>query len=244
MNDKPKTTQVSTKGILNVICERYGVNRKNQSVSIQQLIRYHKPKQQAELTALIASHQEGHQHENCACGSKSKGTVETFATNLYNAYKRYVSEIDNTVEYKNYEDCLIFIKHLFVINSIKGNMMEDVVVDWTNGKLRQLNKELGLNCKAELANELMDFSYAVDVIVKDEIGEMFGIQVKPVSYKNFHEEHIVVKQNKDKNKLYGKPVVYVYYNEEGFIVDVQDSMKYISLALNIVKTSRIPKINL
>lgn len=237
-----KTTQVSTKGILNVVCEKYGCNRKNQSVAIQQLIRFHKPKQQAELTALIASHQVCHQHDGCQCGSVSKGTVETFATNLYNAYKRYVSEVDNNADYKNYEDCMIFMKHLFVINSLKGNMMEDVVVDWTNNKLKDINKELGFNAKAELANELDDFRYAIDIVINDELGEMFGIQVKPLSYKNFPDTHIVVTQNKDKNKLYGKPVVYVYYNEEGFIVDGDIAVKQLKFVLNLIKTNRIPKI--
>ena len=100
-NNSPiKTTQIKTQGVLNLINERYGCNQKRYTVSIQNLIRYHKPKQNAELIALIASHQEDGAHKDCKCGCKSQGTLETFTDRLYNSYLKY-KELNPKTEYKN-----------------------------------------------------------------------------------------------------------------------------------------------
>jgi hypothetical protein len=201
--------QVGTKGLLNKINEKYGTNQKRRTVPIQDLIKYHKPKQQAELIALIESHTKDGRLSNCACGCKSAGKIEDFADNLYDAYIKYSTTVVESVEYKDWEDCYIFMKHLFVINSLKGNLMENKVLKLIQDLIKQYN----YNLTVELASSYSDFKYSIDLSVYDSKNEeVFGIQVKPLTYLNFHKDHTVVRQNVQKNKAYGKPVVYVYYD--------------------------------
>lgn len=229
--------QDGTKGILNKINERYGCNQKRRTIPIQDLIKYHAPKQQAELVALIESHQDTGVHSNCACGCKSAGTLETFADRLYTSYVKYVAEVDNGAEYKDWEDCYTFMKHLFVVNSLKGNMMENEV-------LKYINQNIDKRYKAELASTIYDFQFAVDIVIKtlDDV-EVFGVQVKPNSYKNFPKTHDVVKQNITKNIKYGKEVVYVYYDINNVIVDQELINKELLMNVNKHLSSSIPKLN-
>lgn len=221
-----KTTQVSTKGILNQINERYKCNSKRNTVPVMNLIRFHKPKQNAELTALIASHQVGHAHENCECGCKSNGTVETFADKLYDSYLDYCTKNEG-VPYKNSEDALIFMKHLFVINALKGDKMENKYMNSFNDYF----KEHSLNYKCITAPTLYDFKYSVDLLIEDVDGKEVGfIQVKPVSYKNFPRHHQVVQINIEKNKLLGEDVTYVYYDKNTkFTESIKDSVNKMNL---------------
>jgi len=229
--------QEGTKGVLNMINERYGCNQKRRTIPIQALIRFHAPKQQAELTALIESHQDGHIHANCPCGCKSAGTVKTFADRLFKAYNTFKEKVDNNVEYKDWEDCYTFMHSLFVSNSLRGNMVENDVLN----NLQSLIKRLGYNFKAELASSVADFKYAIDLsIYDDNNNEIFAVQVKPLTYLNFAENHPVVKQNLDKNILYGKPVVYVYYDSNNII----QKQPLIQKTLNQFKSKEIPTINL
>jgi len=219
-----KRRQVGTKGILNHICEKYGVNQKRKTVAIQDLIRYHKPKQQAELIALIASHAEGGQHRNCDCGCKSAGTINDFADNLFAAYVRFTEECDANAESKDWTDCYIFMKHLFVVGSLRGNDMENKMVRVVNLFLNtyyNIHSELYV---AKLATATHDFNYSVDISLFDTTtgDEMFGVQVKPLTYKNFKSSHHVVKQNLRKNEAYGKDVVYIYYDKNNNIVDAAE----------------------
>lgn len=202
-------TQVGTKGILNVINEKYGCNQKRRSVPINNLIRYHKPKQSAELIALIESHMLGGQHADCKCGCRSAGTLKDFADNLFDAYNKFIILNPNT-EYKSWDDCYIFMKHLFVTASLSGSAMEYKVLRRVQDFLKLKLPEYNLT--AAMASETHDFKYAVDISIYDASGkELFGIQVKPVSYANIPKDHSIVLQNVQKNKDYGLGVIYIYY---------------------------------
>src|SRR5574343_980109 len=188
--------QKGTEGILNKINERYGCNKKAKTIAVQQLIRFHKPKHAKELEALIDLHQEDKKLANCECGCKSKGTVESFAGNLYDAYLKYQAEVDNSVEYKDLNDCLVFMKHLFVFNSIKGNMMEEKVVKMLNEEFK--NNDL-YQVDFKMASELADFKHAIDISAVIDGEEVFGVQVKPLSYKHCSPD--IKEQKRIKNQL-------------------------------------------
>ena len=225
-NNTEHIKQVSTEGVLNFVNERYGCNQKRRTVPIQNLIRYHKPKQQAELIALIASHREGELHSKCPCGCKSAGTIQDFADNLYKAYLKY-REGTPEAPYKNEEDAYIFMKSLFVSNSLKGNAMEDMYVKLINN---YFNSE-GMKYTCSIAPSMYDFKYAIDLIIVDSNNIEIGfIQVKPISYKNYNDSHPIVKMNISKNKLFNKPVVYVYYDKDLNITEsIEKSINKISL---------------
>ena len=219
-NSPVKTTQIKTQGILNLINERYGCNQKRHTVSIQNLIRYHKPKQNAELIALIASHQEDGAHKDCKCKCRSKGTLETFTDRLYKSYLKY-KELNPKTEYKNWEDCYIFMHYLFVEGSLVGDSMEKRYV-------REFNRYFMLtdqNYKCKTASQDYDFRYSIDLIItNDKNEEVAFYQVKPISYTHIPKKHPVVQQNLAKNKAFGKKVVYVYYDKKCNLTEtIQDS---------------------
>ncbi len=212
---KEHVKQIGTEGVLNFICDRYSCNSRSKTVSIQNLIKYHNPKQQSELLLLIDLHQKGKQLESCGCGCKSNGTVATFAQNLFNAYNYHRNKHEPDIDYKDYDDCYTFMYYLFVSSSLRGNKMENVCLryidDWVKGYFT-----------IELANEKYDFNYAIDLVLKDLRGnEIAGIQVKPHTYKNFPKTHHIVNDNLVKNKAYGKPVVYMYYLPDGKFDEIE-----------------------
>jgi hypothetical protein len=188
--------QISTKGILNKINELYYCSSKKRSVPVQQLIRNHNIKSKRHLIAAI----EYHSTHRCSCGVTSKGTIEDFARNLWVAYQDYETKTQKKYG-KTHEDCLIFIRNLFVDLSLKGNSMEE--------KAKTLLNSMGINC--DMSTELEDFKYAVDLIVTNG-DTTLGVQVKPKSYKLFEKNHPIVQQNIQKNNKYPHEVVYIYYD--------------------------------
>ncbi len=194
-----KTTQKGTEGILNKVCRRYRCNAKNKTISIQNLIRTHKPKNQTQLKFLIES-------------EKGEGCIDKWSEHLYDCYLRFKHDNPN-IPYKNLEDCKIFMNYLFVEGSIKGGKMEEIALDI----FKKCKVVKDLNFSVMMGNEKDDFKHAIDLVVYDDINEVvMGIQVKPISYRNF-EKHVtsVHEVNVKKNKEFGKPVLYVYYNKEG-----------------------------
>lgn len=203
---KQKTTQLGTEGVLNLVCERYGCNQKRRTVPIQNLIRFHQPKNTAQLLQLIDVHQKD--KPLCKCGCVANGKVDDWAQRLYESYQKYSSKIEN-VPYKNLEDCKIFMNYLFIEGSIKGNKMEQKAVDTLKGcpLLKPYTIEEGTTED--------DFKYAVDIVVKKGSKRLLGVQVKPATYKSFKYGDAVYMMNKDKNKAFGLPVLYLYYDKKG-----------------------------
>jgi len=215
--------QQGTTGLLNHINELYMCSSKAKTVSIIKLIQHHNPKQGAELEALINSHQSG----TCKCGCKSQGNLLSFARYLYESYRDYSKS--NEVEYKSLDDCIVFMKTLFIDNSLRGNRMEMKVLQMLN-KSKEILK---INGVIEKSSELQDFKYGVDLVMKLSNTEVLGIQVKPISYKNFSNIHPVVLTNLNKNKLYLKPIVYIYYDKNNNILDVENTSKEILKHLSV-----------
>ena len=197
-----------TGGVLNRINEMYRCNSKKNSVAIMNLIRYHKPKQRAELVALIEAHTSTGVHANCACGSRSAGTIKDFGMNLFKANLRYFVEKEPMGEVKTLEECETFMYNLFVVQSLKGNLMEDKAAE-------QLNKRMD-NFSAEQADEESDFKYGVDLFIRNKEGDIVcGIQVKPISYMHIPDNHTVKIVNDKKTSSWSYPVYYLYYDLEG-----------------------------
>lgn len=229
--------QISTTGVLNHVCELYHCNSVSKSVAIQNIIRFHQPKQERELIALIDSHQIVGCHNQCTCGSKSKGTLEDFALNLYNAFLDF-KEKSKDISEKSFDDCYVFMKSLFITNSLKGNSMEDKA---RNLLISQIPKDFSL----EKSKQMEDVKYAVDLILysnefqcydseksKDfnrKSFDLLGFQVKPISYLKYSNEHPIVQMNLDKNKLWHTPVLYLFYNQNGDFTNIDTVQSQIDI---------------
>lgn len=207
----------STGGILNHINQKYYCSSKVNSVGIQNLIRYHNPKQNQELVALIASHQSKGVHNNCSCGSKSKGTLETFSKNLWKSYTTHKLLNVHTPK-QTLQDCRIFMYNLFITNSLKGNQMEINIQRYIN---QNITGDTQYTC--DIAPSLYDLNYGVDLIIKGANSkEIIGIQVKPISYLYMDDKHPVKAINKKLNKLYPNKVLYIYYNKDKTIYNSKE----------------------
>lgn len=233
--NKMRTTQKGTEGILNKVCERYGCNAKKKTISIQQLKRYHKPNTAGELKQLIESHHKD--NKPCKCGCIANGGLEEWSQNLFQSYVKYTTLIDNNAPYKNIDDCRIFMNALFIKHSIIGGNMENKCLKI----LSKNNKLIEHKLTVKEGNPTLDFKYAVDLVIVNENGEeICGIQVKPNSYK--YCSNIVKEQNNSKNKLYGKPVFYVYYKSDLTFIKYKELASDIIDVANKYKTQSIPKV--
>ena len=210
MKKNPKQYSL-TGGVLNVINEKYHCNSKNNSVAIMQLIRYHKPRQKDELVALIESHSAGKKHSNCTCGARSKGTIKDFGMNLYKANLDFFKNEPHKA--KTGEECEMFMYHLFITQSLKGELQEHRALSALALKMP--------TAIIEIATEEQDFGMGVDLIVKNNTKEV-GIQVKPVSYRDIPASHPVKQINIEKNKRFKKPVHYLYYNLQGEFINTDE----------------------
>jgi hypothetical protein len=215
--------QISTTGVLNHVCELYHCNSVSRTVAIQNIIRFHKPKQERELVALINSHQCTGQHNNCACGSKSKGTLEDFAKDLHKSFLDFKQKSKELHE-KSFDDCYAYMKNLFITNSLRGYSMEDKA-------MQLISSKLPTDFTIQKSKQMEDVNYAIDLILFDNIFECYGkkksndfnkksldilgFQVKPISYQKYSHEHPVVQMNIKKNKLWHTPVLYLFYNQNG-----------------------------
>ena len=204
INTTVNTTKYSTGGILNKINEMYFCNAKNNTVAIVKLIQHHKPKTWNEVERLIESHQDGHEHANCSCGAKSKGTIKTFAKRLHDSVIKYEEKTGTSVN-KSEEDCYNFMYGLFVVSSLKGAAME-------LNAISELNKAGQLYDIIEKSSEEQDFKMGIDLVLRTIDKEIAGVQVKPSGYKLLSDKGEVVRRNNDKELLFGKPVVYLYYD--------------------------------
>lgn len=190
------TKKADTGGLLNILNGKMGISAPHKSVPVIKLINKHKPKSYDELEALI----EYHYLNDCECGIKSQGTVYDFGKNLYEAQMEYWGENKFTLE-----ECLKWEYDLFIINSLKGNNME-------NKAISQLKSKLSPKYSINNSQSLIDEEYRVDIEIKKEEEVILGIQVKPISYKFTRDE--VKSFNEIRNSKYQKEVVYLYYNDD------------------------------
>ena len=195
-----------TGGLLNELNEKMKISSARNSVPIMKLIKLHHPQSYGELEQLV----EYHYLEKCKCGVRSKGTVRDFGENLYEAQLEYWGEY----RYSR-DECIRWEYDLFIVQSLKGEVMEDEAVFYLRGCLP-------LECDIDRVNGYVDTVFRVDVIVK-YFGEVVcGVQVKPLSYEYCTEDVKVV--NDKGNAKFGFDVLYLFY-EDGVFTNLCDVVR-------------------
>ncbi len=174
------------------------------SLPVMKLINIHKPKSKGELVDLI----EYHYYNDCSCGIKSKGTVEDFGRNLYDAQLKYWGEYKFSLE-----ECVQWEYDLFVTNSLKGAYMEDKAEEI-------LNESLPFGFSVSDVDNVTDVNYRVDLEIRYGNDVVCGVQVKPLSYVNM--EYRVKETNILLNSKYPYEVQYLYYNDDEEFVNIDE----------------------
>lgn len=184
-----------TGGPLNLLNGKYGVSAPQDSVPVMKLIRVHKPKSREELVCLIKEHSK----KKCACGIVSRGSIEDFGKNLYEA------QLEEWGTYRyTLEECIRWEYDLFITQSLKGNFIERKAKTTLSNELENLS--------VEDSNDYYDEELRIDIVIKKREKTIAGIQVKPES---FHNVRAGVKyMNKHRNSLVGFPVFYLFYDYE------------------------------
>ncbi|MCP3928478.1 MAG: MjaI family restriction endonuclease [Bacteroidetes bacterium] len=184
-----------TGGPLNELNGKMGISAPYKSVPVMKLIKVHKPKSKGELVELIKFHYEN----DCECGIKSKGTVEDFGKNLFNSQKSYWKE--NRFSLK---DCIQWEYDLFVVQSLKGGIVEKKAAQELNNLLEDYD--------VSEAEGYLDEELRIDLIVTENQVEICGIQVKPSTFRRMRRE--VITFHLEANKKWGKTVYFLYYDED------------------------------
>lgn len=183
-----------TGGPLNELNGKMGISAPHRSVPVMKLIRIHKPKSKDELVELIKNHYE----KECECGIKSQGTIEDFGKNLYKSQIKYWGEYRYSLR-----DCIQWEYDLFIIQSLKGNLIEKKAI-------QILIQELP-HYSIEEAEGYLDEELRIDILIKIDNKEKCGIQVKPSTFNKMRSEVILF--NKTANEKWGKPVFYLFYDD-------------------------------
>ena len=192
-----------TGGPLNELNGKMGISAPFKSVPVMKMIRAHNPKSKEELVELIKWHSEN----TCECGVVSQGTVESFGKNLYDSQKKYWGEIRYSLQ-----DCIQWEYDLFVVQSLKGGIVEKRAIT-------ELAKKVS-DFTFEEAEGFLDEELRIDIVIKKNGCEVGGIQVKPHTFKKMRKE--VITFNKDANQKWGKPVFYLYYDDSENFINIEE----------------------
>ncbi|MCB9340075.1 MAG: MjaI family restriction endonuclease [Lewinellaceae bacterium] len=193
-----------TGGDLNLLNGKYGISAPHRSVPVMKLIQAHRPKSRDELCGLI----QDHFYHDCPCGIKSKGTVQDFGKNLYQAQQAEWGEYRYSLQ-----ACVQWEYDLFVVQSLKGTVVEEKALSY-------FQKNLGcVGLSAIRAEGFLDEELRVDLVIEKEGRELCGIQVKPLTFNRMREG--VQKFNKAANIKWGKPVFYLFYDEREHLVNTE-----------------------
>lgn len=192
-----------TGGELNKLNGDYGISAPYKSVPVMKLIKNHRPKSKDELCELIKNHYEN----DCPCGVKSQGTVEDFGKNLFEAQQKAWKTYRYTLK-----DCIQWEYDLFVVQSLKGTVVE-------NRAKKEVQTLLPLLIIDE-AEGFVDEELRIDLVISKNGVETCGIQVKPATFKLMREG--VISFNKNANEKWGKPVFYLYYNDSEVFTNLNE----------------------
>jgi len=184
-----------TGGELNKLNGDYGISAPYKSVPVMKLIKNHRPKSKDELYEQIKFHFEN----ECSCGIRSQGTVEDFGKNLFNA-----QQVAWGKEKYSLQECIQWEYDLFVIQSLKGTLVEEKAIGLLREKLNEY--------KISEADGFVDEELRVDLIVSKNEVEICGIQVKPSTFKLMRAGVIIF--NKQAHSKWGKRVFYLYYDDK------------------------------
>lgn len=203
-----------TGGPLNKLNGDMGISAPENSVPVSALVKEHNPKSAAELEQLIADHVGG----GCRCGIVSKGAVEDFGRNLYEAQEEYWGEYKYSLE-----ECIQWEYDLFVLQMLKGNSMEDMCK-------QALSERLGSAYQFEDTSNYVDEELRVDLEVLHSGAPVAGIQVKPTSYEGVRRN--VQVYNRAANERYSEKVLYAKYD-----YDTEDFLNLDTVEQEILRLS-------
>jgi hypothetical protein len=176
------------------------------------LIKAHNPKSKDELSELIKFHYES----NCDCNIKSQGTIEDFGKNLYDVQQQEWGEYRHSLQ-----DCIQWEYDLFVVQSLKGTLVED-------NALSALT-ELLPDFQVEKAEGYVDEELRIDLIISKNGEEICGIQVKPETFKFMREG--VIAYNHIANAKWGKPVYYLFYGADENFLNIDEIIEKIIIKI-------------
>lgn len=185
-----------TGGELNELNGKMGISDPKRSVPVMRLIKSHNPKSKDALVQLIDYHKEN----DCSCGVKSTGTVREFGERLYNSQMQYWGKIKYTLE-----ECIQWEYDLFVVQSLKGGLIEKAAIS-------KLKAEFP-NLIVEEAEGYLDDELRIDIVIlKPDRSVLGGVQVKPKTFNSMRPEVLFMQHNL--NKKWGYPVWFLYYEKD------------------------------
>ena len=208
--------RLPTGGELNGLNERSRCNSRRKSVPVMDLVRAHRPATPEALRLLIEQHHRS-QCRDCSC--RSMGTVEQFASNLYNA--QFERGVRLQKKY-TWDECYLFQYTLFCVAPLRGRTMEEASRAEFVGAIKKCGWGETLRCREATREE--DFDFAVDLVVVDSLSgaPVLGIQTKPDSF--LHRAD-VIRQNKAKQERFNAPVVFHVYDRKGnFTPDAEQTL--------------------
>lgn len=188
-------------GALNELNGKMGISAPGKSVPVMKLIRMHSPRSKEELVALIEWHFKNH----CECGVVSHGTIASFGKNLYHSQLLYWKEYRFTLQ-----QCMQWEFDLFITQSLKGGIVEKKAML----QLKQLLPQLSIS----ESQGFLDEELRIDLLIQKNLTIIGGIQIKPLTFLKMRRE--VILYNRDANKKWGKPVLYMYYDEQENFIDL------------------------
>lgn len=199
-----------TGGELNLLNGKYGISAPHKSVPVMKLIKTHQPKSKDELYELIKYHFEN----NCPCGIKSKGTIEDFGKALYKVQLKEWGTCKYTLQ-----QCIQWEYDLFILQSLKGTNIEEKA-------LLYFQKNMAcVNINAKKAEGFVDEELRIDLIIFKNNIEICGLQVKPISFNNIRRG--IIDFNKKANSKWGKPVYYLFYDENENFTNMDETVQLI-----------------
>ena len=192
-----------TGGELNLLNGKMGISAPYKSVPVMKLIKTHSPKSKSELVELIDFH-----HKNkCECGIISTGSVEDFGRNLYESQLKFWGKFKYTLE-----ECIKWEYDLFVVQSLKGGIIEKKALTDLSNKLKEYEVEEAIG--------YLDEDLRIDIIIKSQKKEVAGIQVKPLTFNMMRDEVLYFQKNA--NKKWGKPVFILYYDNNSQYINFEE----------------------
>jgi hypothetical protein len=184
---------------LNDINEKYKCNTPAKTVKTTKIMLYHRP----DSTMAMLHQLKIHTEKQCAvCHEKCNnnglpGWVDMLFLCLC---KEQEAKNPKAMRFTR-RDCEQFVHELYVESPMQGYLKEKEAM--------HLLRACGF--KFEHASPHDDIAYAIDLI-----DERCAVQVKPISYLRMQRMK-VHSDNIGKNKLYGKPVVYMYYDRDVWV---------------------------
>jgi hypothetical protein len=210
-------TRYTLQTALNRVFHKHRLQSSKKTVNVMQMMCHHDPKTRIELVNLLKTHGVAPKCRVCNQIVRGDG-LRGWALNLQDAVKM---EIDNGTAEPCLKDATItdhvhFVTKLYVTDPINGYRREMQALKDTDTMLHAEFAHLNLKGRHATCEE--DYRYKVDIVYEG----VFGIQVKPISYQrmittnawNQHERIHV--PNLRANRLWGYPVLWLYYDEDGW----------------------------